>query len=121
MKKIIVYIIMFMFLIIPISHAGECFIEKDSMLAGQPTDFILFDFFLKFEEEEFINFMFKNNYITVTPEKIEIIEIVNKVIFKNFNVIAVKVLSDKKEEIIVWAVEDRIKCKKKRIKKGIEV
>lgn len=110
MKKIIVYIIMFMFLIIPISHAGECFIEKDSMIAGKSTDFILFDFFLKFEEKEFIDFMFENNYITIIPEKQKIIKIVNKKVFKNYNVIAVKVLSHKNEEIIIWVIEDRIKC-----------
>ena len=116
MKKIIACIIIFMFLIVPISYAGECFIEKNSMLAGKSTDFLLFDFFLKFEEEEFINFMFENNYITITPEKIEIIKIADKVIFKNFNVSAVEVLSNKKEKITVWVVENRIKYKEKKQK-----
>ena len=120
MKKIIAYIIMFMFLIIPISYAGNCYIEKDSMIAGKATDFILFDFFLQFEEKEFMNFMFKKNYINITLEKINIIKIVSKTVFKKYEVIGVKILSDDNEEIIIWVIEDRIKCEEeKKVVKGI--
>ena len=120
MKKIIVYIVMFMFLIIPISYAGNCFIEKDSMIAGKATDFILFDFFLQFEEEEFMNFMFEKNYINITIEKINIIKIVSKTVFKRYEVIGVKILSDDNEEVVVWVIENRIKCKEeKKAVKGI--
>jgi len=120
MKKIIAYIIMFMFLIIPISYAGNCYIEKDSMIAGKATDFILFDFFLQFEEKEFMNFMFKKNYINITLEKINIIKIVSKTVFKKYEVIGVKILSDDNEEVVVWVIENRIKCKEeKKAVKGI--
>lgn len=113
---------MFMFLIIPISYAGNCFIEKDSMVAGKYTDFILFDFFLIFEEEAFIDFMFKNKYLAITTKKIKIIKIVNKKKFKKYNVIGVKILSDEKEEVLVWIIEDKIKCKEqKKIKTGARI
>lgn len=119
MKKIIAYIIMFMFLTIP-TYAGNCYIEKDTIIAGKATDFLLFDFFLKFEEEEFMNFMFEKKYINITPKKINIIKIVNKTIFKRYEVIGVKILSNNEEEIIVYVIEDRIKCKEQR-KSGLEV
>jgi len=79
--KIIIYIVMIMFLIIPILHAEDniCTIEKGSVITNNFNDMLLFKLFAEWDEKELTKFMIvTKRFITTEKElKIRIIDMID--------------------------------------------
>jgi len=72
--KIIIYIVMIMFLMIPVSYAEDtsCIIQKNSVITYTFNDMLLFKLFAEWDEKELTKFMVVTKRFISTKKELKI-------------------------------------------------
>jgi len=109
-KLTMIYIIMFIFLIAPLSYSSEkvCVLKKGSVITSTLYNMKLFIFFSELKEIKFVELMFKNKRLGSTKKNMKIIVID---IIKEKDLLAIaKVKLKKNPNIVFYVMNYNISC-----------
>lgn len=111
--KYIIYVILFLFLFVPISYAEgkNCIMKKNSVVADEIKNLILYDFLNEIGDEELLKYMFDIRRLGTTRKdiKVKLLSILEDELYEGLDIAEVEI-KVKNQNIKIWVFYYNIIC-----------